>query len=179
VNAGRNLLGIAAVLLAGLGGCSSDTPTTQHVQLAALGFDVPAGWQRTDTQRPGLVTSEWRPEANGGKESLLVIRTETASIPRGGGAAAVEKAAIEIQKGFNKAHVGRSTHLKTRSGLEGVSIDVDFEPAGAKGRYHRVHVVLVDESSSALIHVLYTARTPDPERIGLQMVLDSIRHEEA
>jgi hypothetical protein len=37
-------------------------------------------------------------------------------------------------------------------------------------------VVLRDHGR--LVHVIYTARTPDPERDGLQTVLSTLRHEE-
>ena len=45
-------------------------------------------------------------------------------------------------------------------------------------RYHRVHIVLADETHGALVHVLYTARTPDRDLTALSIVIDTISHEE-
>lgn len=47
---------------------------------------------------------------------------------------------------------------------------------GLSAHYHRVHVVLVD--GAALVHVLYTARTPESGHLVLHEVLDTIQEGE-
>jgi hypothetical protein len=165
------------VTLALLSACNSDTMEGQHARLADLGFDVPAGWQRIDRQRYGVQSSEWTPEENGRKESLLVIRSETASLPPNADPAAVAKLLDDVPKGFGKATFSKPTPVTTRSGLVGARVEGDYLPPGASVRYHRVHVVLV-EKSGAVVHVLYTARRPDTSLTALALIIDSIRNEE-
>jgi len=57
-------------------------------------------------------------------------------------------------------------------------VDVDFRPATATSTYRRTHVVLVEGDGDELVHVLYTAQRPDPARVALEGVLDTIRREE-
>jgi hypothetical protein len=169
---------IAFVTLALLSACNSDTMEGQHARLADLGFDVPVGWQRVDRQRFGVQSSEWTPEENDRKESLLVIRSETASLPPSADASAIAKLLDEVPKGFGKAAFSKPSPVTTRSGLIGARVEGDYLPPGASSRYHRVHVVLV-EKSGAIVHVLYTARTPDTSHAALTLIIDSIRNEEA
>jgi hypothetical protein len=168
-----------ALLVLGLvSACGSDSLEGEHARLADLGFDVPAGWQRIDRQRHGLQSSEWVPEENDRKESLLVMRSETASLPPNADASAVAKLLAEVPKGFGKATFGKPKPVTTRGGLVGARIDGDYTPPGTNARYHRVHVVLV-EKSGAVVHVLYTAKSPDTSLGALTLVIDSIRNEEA
>lgn len=74
------------------------------------------------------------------------------------------------------AKISATGPVKTEHGLSGVRIELDYVPPGMKHSYHRVHAVLVD--GSTLVHVLYTARTPDPTLETFNQVLATI-HEES
>jgi hypothetical protein len=64
--------------------------------------------------------------------------------------------------------------VRTKHGLTGARLSVDFVPQGQTATYHRVHVLLVEDK--ALVSVIYTAREPNAETLDL--VLETIRHEE-
>jgi hypothetical protein len=64
---------------------------------------------------------------------------------------------------------------QTKKHLPEVEITSDFVPAGLHASYHRVHAVVMD--GDALIHVLYTARTPDPNLTVFRQIVDSIHQE--
>jgi len=170
----RALAFVACTLLAS---CGSESIESQHAQLADLGFDVPAGWHRVDRQHYGVESSEWQPEENGRKESLLVIRSQTAFLSSAD-PSTVAKLLAEIPNGFRDATFSRPWPFTTRSGLAGARIEGDYTPSGTGIRYHRVHVVVVAKSG-AIVHVLYTARSPDSDLAALKLVIDSIRNEEA
>jgi hypothetical protein len=163
-----------ALLLLALTACDSDTVERDNVHLADVSFDVPTGWHRADRSRPGLYASEWRPESNNNKESLVVIHSETASLPDPS-PAAIGQLLVETQQSFT-TQPAKVQPLTTRSGIRGAKTEFDFVPPGQHDHYHRVHAVLI-EKSGAVIHVLYTARTPDPSRAAFQQVLNSIREE--
>jgi hypothetical protein len=133
--------------------------------------------KRVDRQRFGAQSSEWTPEENDRKESLLVIRSETASLPPNADASTLAKLLDDVPKGFGKAAFSKPSPVTTRSGLVGARVEGDYLPPGATVRYHRVHVVLV-EKSGAVVHVLYTARRPDTSLATMALIIDTIRNEE-
>lgn len=67
------------------------------------------------------------------------------------------------------------TSRRTTKGLQEVEIIADFVPVGLTRSYHRVHAVLVTRSS--LIHVLYTAQTPDPDTAIFKQIVNSLQIE--
>jgi hypothetical protein len=167
----------AVVLLVLVSGCGSRESAHSRAQLASLRFDVPAEWTRTDLHQRGLATSQWVPQDNERKESIAIIRSERSPAVAMSGAATLEQLLAASQRSLRDVRASKATPLKTVHGFAGARIDVDFVPGGLTERYHRVHVVLAD-ADGALVHVLYTAKTPDGDLKALSIVLDSIRHEE-
>jgi hypothetical protein len=106
---------------------------------------------------------------------VTVIRTSLASKRVQPEVGAVEKLLLEAQRALPKAHVGPVTEFKTASGLAALRVEADFVPTGQSKLYHRVHSIVID--GTTLIHVLYTAATPDPGAAAVNMVVDTI-HEE-
>jgi len=168
-----------ALIVVALTGCSSRTTARQHAKLASLEFDIPADWHRADLTRPDVSTSEWTPEANERSEAVTIIRTTSSPAVAKAGVPALEPLLAAAQRSLTNAHASRVTRVTTARGLSGARIEVDFVPPGKQQSYHRIHVVLVDERSTSLIHVLYTAKSPDDELDALTAVLDTIRSEEA
>jgi hypothetical protein len=163
----------------GAGACGGSTALdTDTVTLGSLTFDVPAAWQRADTQRRGVLTAEWVPADNAGKESVTVIRTELVPAVAKAGPQALTPLLRAAQQALADVRASRVTELTTVRGMKGARIDVEFRPPGQAERYRRVHVVLVEPSGLALVHVLYTARTPSGSPSPLDVVLDTIRREE-
>ena len=167
--------------LALLGGCiARDTPppTGDPVQLGSVAFEVPRGWQRSDTRWPGSSMSVWTPEprANDRKESISVVLGQPVGAP------VDDRRLQQLLAGSQRAYIGAKTSrivpITTDGGLKGFSITVDFASQRGNGeRYRRSHILLRDHG--ALVHVIYTAWRPDPERRALELVLASVRHEEA
>lgn len=162
---------LLAVAVSACGGSSS----YQHVRIAQLGFDIPGEWHAQDTTWRGLVTSTWTPEDNDAKESLVVMRSERSPVVATAGAATIQRLLVAAQP--PGARMSPLKPVVTAHGFAGTRVDLDFTPAGLRERYHRVHIVLVDGES--LVHVLYTARRPDEAQRTLNIILASIREEDA
>ena len=162
-----------AMLGAACGGSLLAGPDTEEATLGALTFDVPAGWRRTDAIGPGTATAVWTPEANARKESVTVIRSERELRDVRTHGTTIEQLLVSAQRGLRDARPSRVTGVTTAHGLAGARIEVSFTPGELNRTYRRVHVVLVD--GPALIHVLYTAASPDESAEALQVVLDSLR----
>lgn len=169
----------AAIVTASCGGASSSSDG-QPVTLGSLSFEVPLDWKRTDSTAAGSLTSVWTPEpsANERKESVTVIRSELPA-PRGKPAAPMLGRLLAGAQGtLRGARVSPVTSITTAQGLTAASIDLTFQPGTGAQRYRRTHVILVDADASALVHVLYTAATPDDGMAALQLVLGTIHREE-
>jgi hypothetical protein len=169
----RALIGVALVAASA---CGNDSLATQNVHIGSLSFDVPSEWERHDANRRAVEISEWTPEENARKESLTVIRSQTSPAVAKAGAPALTPLLEEAQKSLANVHASRVTQLMTPRGIAGARIEVDFVPPGSKENYHRVHAVFVD-GAGALVHVLYTARQPNPK--AFDVVLNSLRSEES
>jgi len=170
-------------MLLGLASCDGSDSSgieTQDVRLGPIAFEVPAEWQRTNTEASGAASAMWTPAAGGNerKESVTVIRSplrrSREQLVQGDLATLLAGA----QGSLNGARVSQVTQISTRRGLTGARIDVSFQPEGIAKRYRRVHVVLVNAETSRLVHVLYTAATPDEDLTALHTVLESLRSEE-
>lgn len=168
------------ILLATLAGCwgnGQPPPSGDPVRLGTVGFDVPHGWQRSDVRQPGSLISVWTPEAgaNKRKESITVIQ----GTPRG--ERLDDQGLQKLLAGAQAAHPGskisRVNPITTELGLTGFSIDVELTPRHTKERYRRAHVVLREQGQ--LVHVIYTAKDPDPERAALETVLATLHRAEA
>lgn len=148
---------------------------SEPAKLADLTFDAP-DWQRLDSKSPGHAIARLAPADNERKESISIIRTELQPTLRDAGPAELEKVLVEAQQTLPSVKVGAPTRFSTHVGLRAIQVESDFVPRGASGTYHRVHAIVVD--GTALVHVLYTARDPDPDLKAFHLVLDSIRRGE-
>ena len=162
-------IGILTLLAAGCGG-SSD-----RVELESLSFEAPPSWQRTDTHAPGSATAVFAPADNARKETVTVIRTELGPIATHYSTATLTQLLNGAQTALPGAKPSPITRVSTESGLQGLQIVVDYVPPGLGHPYRRIHAVLAD--GTALVHVLYTALTPDPELGAFHKVLATLREE--
>jgi hypothetical protein len=148
----------ALILVAfAVGGCSSDGLDVERAELASLSFNVPAGWERVDRQSPRVVTAEWRPQENERKESLVVKRSSAHATAATANTEDLER--LLLKSHSTTRNLTPAIRFSTPEGLAGVRVEFDFRPGNSTQTYHRVHAVLRDRDS--IIHVLYTARTPD------------------
>jgi len=150
----------------------------KYERLGMLGLELPDDWARTEAPSLGHFASTWTPQSeNSRKESVTVIRSEVDNAFFRRGTAYLDQTLRAAQAVLPKARFSRPTPVTTERGLTGLRLTVDYVPAGQSVAYHRVHVVLLDKTG--LIHVLYTARTADPDLAALEMVLSTLRREEA
>lgn len=147
-----------------------------HVEVGSVSFDLPQSWRQTDSSK-GKATpmGVFAPETNDAKETITVIRAPLGPIAEHYGAERLGRFLEGAQRTLPDARASHLTAVSTEHGLAGMRIDVDFARRGTSERYHRIHVVLAD--GQALVHVMYTARTPDTDLKSLQLVLDSLREE--
>jgi hypothetical protein len=165
------------LLVAALAACGTPATTSQPAQLGAIGFDVPVGWHRTDTVRPGMVVAVWTPDDNERKETVTVIRTELSPVVAGGGHGRLVQLLEQAQTSLPEATRSEVRPISTGRGLVGARIEVDYVPPGLHDHYHRVHAVVVDGAS--LVHVLYTALRPDADLDAFHIVLNTLHHGQA
>ena len=165
-------LALAALVLAACG----RTSTRHRIDFAHLSFDLPGDWTHHEATRRGVDTAICTPTENDRKESVTVIRSELAPLTARAGGGTLSQLLETAQADLPGVRVSKVTSIKTDSGLSGARIEADFIPPGQTEHYYRVHVVLVDGSS--LVHVLYTARSADPDVGTLNAVLATIRDEE-
>jgi hypothetical protein len=66
--------------------------------------------------------------------------------------------------------------METRAGLTALVVDGSFTPPGQTDRYRRVHALVVD--GTAIVHVLYTARSAEPDLASFHLVLDTLHREQ-
>jgi hypothetical protein len=153
-------------------GCSTNAPSGDRVTLDSLRFEVPTQWQRHDTHLSGVTTSVFTPPENTRRESLTVIRTHGAlGVARGSEADLVRL--LATAESFAGAPSGPVSAISTGQGMRGARIELDYVPPGLRQSYHRIHVVVLD--GDALVHVLYTALSPDLDALAL--VLSTLHHE--
>jgi hypothetical protein len=166
------------LLLAFILGCSSSSPSEPTQTLGDLEYaPLPSSWNHRDTKEISRLVSRWTPEENNNKESISIIRTGAPANVKSATPAQLEAMLADAQRSLSAPSVRVPTMAKTKQGLQEIEIVADFVPPGLKDSYHRVHAMIVD--GDVLIHVLYTARTPDPELAMFHQVVDSIRHGKA
>ena len=169
----RTLVALLGLII--VTGCSDSSGSESQVaQLGPVSFEIPEPWRRSDTSRPGSMTSVWTPPSNARKESVSVIRSERsqASLRQ------IEQQLVGAQQSLRGGRISTVTPVTTEQGLRGSRIEVRFRPdlPGTNERmYRRIHVVLVEED--ALIHVLYTSAMVDGDLAALDLVLATIRQE--
>ena len=153
-------------------GCSGGAA---RAELSSLSFEAPASWQRTDSQSRGTATAVFTPVGNARKESVTVIRTEVGPIATHYSTATLTQLLAGAQSALASAHASPIARVSSDSGLEGMQIVVDYVPPGLAQPYRRIHAVLSD--GTALVHVMYTALSPDPELGAFRQVLATLREE--
>ena len=163
----------AIVLALVLGACRRNS---DEISVGSARFELDAAWQRTDTQSRGSVTAVFTPSRNLRKESIAVIRTEVGSVATIYTPEVLTQLLAGAQRSLPDGHPGLMKAVASSEGLQGVQIEVDFRPPGTNQRYRRVHAVFAD--GTALIHIVYTAATPEPGLPTYLRVLDTI-HEES
>lgn len=168
----------AMVILAMLASCDAQDASTEDAKLGPLAFEVPADWQRTNHERTGTLSAEWRPDTNARKESVTVVRSADRAPAEGVSADRLANLLANAQGTLRGARVSNVKPLATRRGLTGARIDVSFQPGEGATRYRRVHAVLVDDARSELVHVLYTAASFDDRLTAFYTVLESLHREE-
>ena len=165
---------IFVALLFAANGCG-DSHSGEEL-LGPIAFEVPPTWHRTDTHGRTTASAVFAPAMNGRKESIAVIRTELGPIAEKYTPSMLSNLLLQTQSSFPRANVAPVARVSTAGGYTGARVEVDYVPPGRTDRYHRVHAVLLD--GTALIHVMYTAASPDAEIAVFQRVIDSL-HEES
>ena len=140
--------------------------------LDGVGFDVPTSWRRADTHMRGVTSAVFTPEENPRHESLTIIRTQR-GIPLAHGNEADLLRLLNSAESLPGAQARPAASITTNHGMRGARVEFDYVPPGRTQSYHRVHVVVLD--GDALVHVLYTAQTPDADAMAL--VLSTLHHE--
>jgi hypothetical protein len=168
----------AIVLALVAAGCSTSSPpsTTSTERLADLRYVAATGWTHHDAREADRMVSRWTPTENPNKESISIIRTPIRAAVKGADPAKLEALLAQAQTSLPSPAVRAPTAGRTKRDLLDVEIAADFVPRGLTESYHRVHAMIVD--GDVLIHVLYTARTPDPDLTVFRQVVDSIHRGE-
>lgn len=159
--------------------CSSsspDGPLKAADTLADLHYTGPAGWSHKDTKEISRSVARWIPDDNARKESISIIRAGTHGPVGEVRLASLESVLAHAQNTLPSPALSHPSLGHTKQNLQEVEITADFVPTGMNVSYHRVHAMIVD--GDVLIHVLYTARTPDPSLTMFRQVVDTIRRGE-
>lgn len=167
----RAMVALLALATSACGGSSGNT-----AEVGSVAFEIPGDWNPTDTHGRGTDTAVFDPANNTRKESITVIRSELGPIATKYTPALLAQLLAGAQTSLGQVKTSPIARISTPGGLDGVRIEVDFVPPGRTQHYHRVHAVLAD--GSALVHVFYTAASPDVELRTFQKVLDTL-HEES
>ena len=165
------VLAIASCAL--VAACQGSGPEHQHAKLGSIGYDVPADWQRRDM---GARETLWTPQDNARKESVAIVRADLDPALAKAGPTALQKLLLKAQGSLANAKVSAIDPIATSEGLQGFRVSVDFAPLGpTKPHYTRIHTLLVD--GKTLVHVMYTAASPDPESQAMKMAVDTAHTE--
>lgn len=162
-------------LVASVASACSSSEDAQRVHVRSVAFEVPAGWERTETIEPSSTTIVWAPADNPRKESIAIIYSNANAAVAQSGSLTLQRLVAAAQSGLPQVRASSTTSFTTVRGLSGVSVQLEFMPLGTNTTYHRRHAVLTD--GGALVHVLYTAKAPDASRFNA--VLHTIHHEES
>lgn len=147
-------------------GCRLDEVSSERVRVGDLELDAPAGWQM---QAPADACRIWMPAENGRRESVAVVVGPAYDETLDEAVATTRLALGELAS----LHIRNETRVLSDGGLSGLRFDLDFRPDVSPATYYRSHVVLI--ASGHVVHVFYTARTPDPGLAMLARVVNSIQ----
>jgi hypothetical protein len=167
------------MLLIAVTACGAVEQAQLASQAAVLGdvrYEAPAGWKQSHAREGSRLVARWAPDDASDTEVVSVFRTELRADKRAASLDDMQKMLVEAQRAMPHERTTEPHTFKTRAGLDAIEISVDFVPAQRKTTYRRVHAVVV--SGSAILHVLYTAPTGDPDLRAYHMVLDTIHREE-
>ena len=166
-----------AWLVLALVSCTSHNDDHKTATLDDLAYHVPADWtEHGGAKLPGVTTAVWTPQENPNKESVEIIRSD-ARRDAPVDATQLGDLLVAAQRSLPQGHTSPSKTFTTAGGGIGVELETDFVPPGLHRTYHRVHAVFVDRG--VVVHVLYTAATPDSARKAFDTILHSIHREEA
>jgi hypothetical protein len=144
----------------------ADSHSSQPVQFADLAFELPDTW--TETSGAHADYRMWVPTDNARHESIVLIRS---TMPPGLAVDSLGQLLEDAQDGLGQSRA-QATITITGAGLRGARVEFDYVPPGSHDTYHRVHTVLVDRDS--FVHVLYTAKSAEPELSTLGGVLRTL-----
>jgi hypothetical protein len=147
--------------------CSEDS-SPKAFTFSNLTFDLPAEWQQSGSTIGNVST--WTPKDNDHGESIVLIRADAPSDLSDDPSRLNQL--LEDAQGTLTDNPVAATAVRTAGGFAGSRVDLDYVPPGAKTPYHRAHLVLVD--GTQLVHVLYTARTSDPNLGALKTLLQTL-----
>ena len=151
--------------------CASSSPAVEHARIDRVDYLVPSGWLSKDlgTSRTPIV--EWTPPDNGlAKESVTVTRSAPLAALTKAGPDYIERLLDQAQRTLPRGRFGKPIRFTTKNGFVGVRVEGDFVSPGMATPYHRIHAVVIDQTS--LIHVMYTAAVADRE--AFEIVIDSL-----
>jgi hypothetical protein len=146
--------------------CATSCTSERRNELATLGnlsFVVPSGWASRPLSEQRVTIREWAPDDadNDAKESLVIMRTQARPATAKAGAPQLARLLSQAQTGLAQTTFSAPTRARNPHGFVGARIEGSFVPQGQTQPYHRIHGVFVDGES--MVHVIYTARTPDRE----------------
>lgn len=162
-------------LILGFAACTSSqssTPEALREKLGDIDYEPVANWKHHDTHEISREVSRWVPDNNPGKESITIIRAEAREELQDASPAKLQELLATAQATLPSPALGQPKILKTKQALNGVEMSADFVPMGLHTSYHRQHAMIID--GNAVVHVLYTAKTPDPDLSSFRQVVDSI-----
>ncbi len=162
------------VALALLAACAETQSEVQVAKIADLEYAVPLGWEPRDIGpiEPGSSRVEWRPQESTRGETLTVLVTPPLPALNGKGIDAAVPLIAPMVQTLPNARFDAATTFTSPRGLRAVAIRGAYLPAGTQAPVTRSHAVL--EHGDRLVHVIYTARSEDPNREAFQAVVDSL-----
>lgn len=168
---------VAFVLLVAACGASQDARlSSESATLGDVRYDAPSGWNHSKLREGSRLVARWVAPGADDKQVVSVIRTQLRADKRSASLDDMQAMLAEAQRGLPHASASKPRRFKTHEGLDAIEVSVDFVPPEQRESYHRVHAFVID--GPALIHVLYTARTNDPDLRAFELVLDSVHRVE-
>jgi hypothetical protein len=167
---------LTLLALLALCACRDSGPRTQPASLEDLAFEVPAAWKHTDVVEPSRHVSRWTPNENSAKESISVIRTTLRGPVKHADTKTLTAMLADAQRSLPQGAFRTPVTIQTRTGLTAIVVDGSFTPSGQADRYRRVHALVVD--GTAIVHVLYTARSAEPDLASFHLVLETLHREQ-
>jgi hypothetical protein len=148
--------------------CQGDASERQHASLGSIRYDMPLGWHRDDR---GPRSSVWAPDENPRKETVTIIRAELDPALATRGVDALAPLLAKAQGTLRGVSASPPEPVSTSHGMQGFRVALHFTPIPGAAPYTRVHALLV--RGRTLLHVIYTAASPDDDEAAMKLVLDT------